>query len=533
MINKQKINYRQSILFLWNILKPHKKLYFLVSFFSLVFTGLGIMQARTTQLLIDSASSRDMRNILLSLFFYILLIILNPSLRYINDLAVAKLGAYTGRDLKKKVAKKILNAEYGKIIHKKTGDMMKTVNSDTGAVCNFLSNDLNSLFSKFAMAIGILIYIIYVNPLLALITFLYTPLGMFFTLSINKKMNELYPRRAKIDGEALSVVEQIFSSIPIVKSFMAERQTRKKIYNEYTQIYETDLKVSKWNSLLQTACSSTSMIPKIIFLSFGGFLCLKGNFTIGVLISVYDLLEYVIAPTVYFPFLLNGLNQSVVSMNRIQDLLDIPFQDDIEMHNTANPHISVDHLSFSYQDGVPVIDDVSFEHTGPEIIALCGKSGSGKTTLIDLISGLYKPDKGTIRMDGVLSVVSQDVYLFADSLLNNIRVLKPDASKEQVEQAIRMAAANGFIESLPKGLETWVGDGSFDFSGGQKQRISLARTILSDAQIWLLDEPTSAMDAETEKIILQTILEASKTKLIIVSAHRDSLIKLTDRRIDL
>ena len=525
MPKNKTFRYRIAISFLWQTIKPFKLLYFSASIISSFLVGIGLLQARTVQLLIDNAKGGSLQVILTSLIHFLLLIMVNVTLSFVSSLCVSRLAAKSGYNLKCKISDVLLHAKYGEIIKLQAGDTLQTVNSDTSIVCSFIGSDLIGLFSQFSMALGALVYVICVNPLLALVTFAYTPVGMFFTLSLNKKMNALYPIRADSEGRALSTVEQVLSSIPIIKSFMAEKQIREKVSIEYEAVYQTDMKISKWNALMQTACSSTSMIPRILYLIFAGYMVMNGHLSVGVLLSVFDLLSFIIGPTVYMPFLLNGLNRSTASMNRIAKLLALPQKklSEVQEH-CSNPSIKLNDISFSYTEGQSIISGLSFEFTGTGIIAISGKSGSGKTTLIDLIAGLYEPFKGNIETKGYISVVSQDTYLFDESIIENVRIAKLDATDDEVKHALALSGADNFAKDC---------NDFNDLSGGQKQRISLARTILSNAEIWLLDEPTSALDSETEDIILKTIKTFSKEKLILISAHRQSLISLAERRINL
>ena len=195
------------------------------------------------------------------------------------------------------------------------------------------------------------------------------------------------------------------------------------------------------------------------------------------------------------------------------------------------PCIDIQGISFAYREGRRLFRNFSFFQDEPGITVICGPSGSGKTTLLDLISGLYRPECGHISVNGEISAVLQDTFLFSGSLLENVRLAKPDASDEEVTDALKKAGAYDFARTLPEGLHTNLGDGGQSLSGGQRQRIGLARTILQDSPIWLLDEPTSALDPETEQIILDVIEQERTKKIIIISAHRQSLIALADRKV--
>ena len=208
------------------------------------------------------------------------------------------------------------------------------------------------------MVLGAFIYLLFVNPLLALATFAYTPIGMFFTLSLNHKMNKLYPLNADYKGEALSVVEQALSQIPVIKSFMMEKQVTKRIHEQFNNVYKTEMKISIWNALLQTACSSTARVPQILFIFFAGYMVMKGNLTIGAFVAFFDLIILIIGPTVYFPFLLNGLNNSIASINRIKSLENIPQNGSIEKVMSSNtPEINMSNICFGYSDDNLILQD--------------------------------------------------------------------------------------------------------------------------------------------------------------------------------
>lgn len=533
MSQNTELNYKSALLYLSKFILPHKKWYLTASIISLVLVGTGLLNARVTQLLVDSSISGEKTKIFVSLISFILIITINITLNYISGVCVSKLSANASMDLKRHISKLLLNAKYGEIIKLKSGNVLSSVNSDTGAICDFIAGDLIGLFSQFTMALGSIIYLVSINPLLAVITFAYTPIGMFFTLSLNSKMNRLYSINVDYKGEALSVVEQALLQIPIIKSFGTEERIKKKIFKQFDAVYHTEMRISKWNSLLQTACSSTSYIPRIVYMIFSGYMVMRGKLTTGTYIAVFDLLTYIIAPSVYFPFLFNGLNKSIASMNRIKRLEDIPQVQNLEKDMISNiPLININNVSFGYSDNKTVIQGFSLLHKGTGIIAICGESGFGKTTLLDLIAGLYIPNSGSIEVGGGVSVVSQDTFIFS-ALLENVKLANRTASDTEIIHALKMAGADEFAKALPNGYNTMIGDGYADLSGGQKQRISFARTILSNCSIWLLDEPTSALDSQTENIIIDVLRRMSKEKLIIICAHRKSLTDIADRIITL
>lgn len=531
-------NYKSAFAYLFKFINPHIKLYFIATIIALVLVGINLCQTKVTAELIDSSIAGDKGKILVMFYLSSSIIVVNFILKYINGITTTKLAANVSKDLKNNLCRILLNAEYKDLIKRKTGDILSSMNSDIGIVHNFISGNFTELFAQFVMAFGAFSYLLFVNPILCLVTFCYTPIGMYFTMTLNKKMNVLYPKAADENGEAISVLEQAFSCIPLIKSFVMEKRMKQRIFVKLKKAYGVQMKISVWHALMQTACSSTSYIPRIIFMLYAGNLVMSGNITVGMFIAVYDLLNYIIGPSVYFPFLLNGLNQSMASMNRLKKLDEITLTEnfnnkiiskDPALNNEVIPSINVDSISFEYEKGYKIINNFSVKHKGTGIIAICGESGCGKTTLFDLIYGLYSPNNGLISTNGGVAVVSQEAHLFQDTVMENIRVAHNKSTDEEVRIAAEKAGADGFIKNLPKGYETLLGDGNTELSGGQKQRISLARIMLQDSKIWILDEPTSALDSETEGLILDVLKKVSKEKLILISAHKQSVIDVADK----
>lgn len=571
MQKNNKLQYKSAFTFLTELIKPHKKWYLLASLASIVLAVSELIHAKLSQLLIESSILGKINLIVISIFSFSIILILHAFFEYIKMLCSAKLSTSAGKNLKQKICHILLYAKYKDMANVQAGDILKTVNVDTENVCSFLEGSLIDLFSQLIMAFSALIYLLYINPRLAVVTFIYTPIGMFFTLTLNKKMKSLYIIEENKSGKALSFIEQLISQIPVIKSFVMEKQLRIRLYNMYRDIGNVQKDISVWNALMQPACSSTSYIPRIVYLIYAGKLVIENNMSIGTLIAVFELLNFIIGPTVYFPFLLNSFNKSIASINRIEKIYSMNLEEVkscensklcvnsiIEKHknldNNIKSNILLDkskynqnidiiksginkiellNVNFSYDDNTKIIKSLSFSHEGNGIIALCGKSGSGKTTLIDLLSGLYNQNSGEIKLSSPCSVVTQDSYIFMDTLFKNIHMAKPSAASDEVISSIQLAGLDVLVEKLEFGHNSMIGDGVRALSGGEKQRVSLARAILSDAPIWLLDEPTSSLDIETEKIIIDVIKKKSCNHLIIIAAHRQSLIDIADRRIEL
>lgn len=531
MNNSKKQSLFRAVRTVWEMIRPYKKLYFLSSGISVMLVFVTLLQARLTQALIDHISAGKISRFAATVIGFFLIVGVASLLDYFRQVMVSKMAAGAVRDLKCSISEALLRADYAELTKERSGDAMSTVNHDIGIVGNFLKKDMTSLFSQFSMAVGTFIYMLWVKPELALISFIYMPFGVWLLFCANRKIEPFYAAMSDEEGKSLSVVEQVLTQIPVIKSFLMEKRTQEKIYESYRQVCCVQTKAVSWGMLIPFLATAALQIPRITYLGVGGYFVIQGSLSVGAMVAMLDLLAFIIRPVESLPWLAKGLNETMAAAGRVRRLLDIPASQMPETAEKGKPSIDIRGLRFGYSGEKVLFDGFSFRQDKPGITVLCGGSGSGKTTLLDLIEGLYKPERGSITVSGEISVVTQDTYLFSESLLGNVRLARENATREEVEEALEQAGAAGFIAELPEGLDTVLGDGSLTLSGGQRQRIGLARTILQDSPIWLLDEPTSALDPETEKIIIDVIKARSAEKIILISAHRDSLIALADRKV--
>ena len=589
--------------FLREIIWPQRMWFLCVSLLILCLTGSNLIQAKMIQTLIDSTIARQFVEMKTTCVVLAVLILMNITLSYIKCLCNARFTIGTCQNLKTSLVERILTSRYQRILKCSVGDLLKTVNHDVDRVCAFFGESLASLLSQVVMLVAAYFYLVFTQPLLAIITFLYTPIGMVITYRLNQKKGISYPKIADLGGVTLSVFEQMIIQIPVIRAFAMEKIREEKLSKAYHEIYQYEKKVANYNAYLQTACSMVSQLPRMLYLIVAIPLVLKNRISLGTMVALYEVLNYVVGPTVYFPFLLDGLLQARASAIRIEQLNETLTEQGEELHKVeknvkienrevkikkkevnrktgeeeeenrdtnlknveveeknrevklkkreieeekraprdakevneihAAPYINLEQVSFCYEDEREVISKLTFLQKTPGITVLTGSSGTGKTTLLDLIAGLIQPVSGTLSVQGKVFTMTQDTFLFTGTVLENLQLGNQTASKEEIVEAAKQVGAHEFISMLPQGYDTMLGDGAFELSGGQKQRISLARMLVSGADIILLDEPTSSLDEDTEKQVLKTIQQLAIDKIILVCAHRSSLIQIADRRIQL
>lgn len=530
---------------LYKITVPHKKWLVSCLLLSVASAAAALVLTSFTQQLVTEAVGGDLTPSTALLF--VLVVVASALFGGLSGMASGRLGAYTGRDIKRDVAAKLMNADYRTVQATSSGDAISIMNSDCKQISAFLSSDMFSLVTQLLTAGCAFGYLLMLHPWLGLVTFAYTPIGMFLAGRINRRMNALYPISSEQKGEALTAVEQALASLPVIKSFAMERRMTAKLDVTFERLYETDRRIKFWDALLQPACLSVANTPNLVFMIVGGFLAVEGRLGLGEFIAMTQLLSYIIPPTVMLPFMLNNLNRSAASLQRIHNVLNLPVEEDkteppASEPDRGHPSIAVENLAFAFHPAAAVLQGVSFTVQGPGMTAIVGGSGSGKTTLLSLLSGLYRPDQGSIRMNGQetshlsqsslspwFSVVPQDIHLFSASILDNLRVGRDDAKDGELVAAAKAAGVYEFAIQKEQGLDTLIGDGGSAMSGGQAQKLGLARAYLKNAPIWLLDEPTSALDGTSEERLHKLLSEIAATRTVFVAAHRVSTIRLADR----
>lgn len=531
---------------LYNLTSPHKKWVVSCMLLSVASAAAALVLTYFTKQLVTQAVGSDLSSS--TVWLFVLVVVASALIGGLSGMASGRLGAYTGRDMKRDVAAKLMKADYRTVQATSSGDAISIMNSDCKQISAFLSSDLFSLFTQILTAVCAFGYLLMLHPWLGLMTFAYTPIGMFLASRINRRMSDLYPIASERKGEALTAVEQALTSLPVIKSFAMERRMMAKLDVAFERLYETDKRIEFWDALLQPACLSVANTPNLVFMIVGGLLALSGQLGLGEFIAMTQLLGYIIPPTVMMPFMLNNLNRSAASLRRIQSVLHLAVAEDNTDLRSVEPQrgsasITVENLSFAFHPAAAaVLQGISFTVQGPGMTAIVGGSGSGKTTLLSLLSGLYRPDHGSIRINGQdtshlsqsslspwFSVVPQDIHLFSATMLDNLRVGKADAEDDELVAAAKATGVYDFAVHKEQGLDAFIGDGGSAISGGQAQKLGLARAYLKNAPIWLLDEPTSALDGASEERLHKLLCEIAATRTVFVAAHRVATIRLADR----
>ncbi len=425
------------------------------------------------------------------------------------------------------------------------GDLMSRVTNDTEAINRVLSNGMTQLISSVLQLVGILIAMFVLNWQLALGSLLVLPLVMLVTATIASRSRGAFRDVQHNLGELNAYAEENIAGVRVVRSFARETETIEQFNTVNAKNREAGIRSEKIVALLMPLITVMSTMATAVIAGLGGWLALHDLISVGVIVSFVSYIQQFFQPLRQLSQLYNQLQSGLAGAERIFKVLDAPPTVDDKpgapMLADITGRVDFEHVSFAYEDDKPVLSDINLTAYPGQTIALVGPTGAGKTTIINLLSRFYDVNEGTIRVDGVdirdikqdslrrqLGIVLQDTYLFSGTVMDNIRYGRLDATDEEVIQAAKLANADQFIFRLPQGYNTEVSEQGNNFSQGQRQLLAIARAVLADPAILILDEATSSVDTRTEMHIQDALLRLMEGRTAFVIAHRLSTIQNAD-----
>jgi ATP-binding cassette subfamily B protein len=426
-----------------------------------------------------------------------------------------------------------------------TGQLMANANTDIQQIQNVVLLIPLTIASILTM-VAVVVVLVLRSPGLALFALVSLP---FLNVAAARFTRRMFPVGLSLQQELADlsgVVEESVTGIRVVKGFGAEGLQEANLRHEADDVYDRSIQQARLRANFLPLIDLLPTLGLVGILWYGGHQVLEGNLTIGNIVEANFYVLMLIWPLRMVGMLLGQLSRAAASAGRIHNVLATDTE--IEDAPDARPlpdgpgQVRFERVTFEYGKGRPVLRELDLEVRGGEAIALVGATASGKTTVARLIPRFYDVDVGAVRIDGAdvrathlrdvrraVGIVFEDTFLFSDSVRNNIAFAHPDASHEQVVRAARLAGAEEFIEELPDGYDTVVGEHGFSLSGGQRQRIAIARAVLADPRILILDDATSSVDPSKEHEIRSALGEVMRGRTTIIIAHRPATIALADR----
>ena len=458
--------------------------------------------------------------------------------------ASASLGSRIAADLREALFKKVQDLPLEFINERRPGELLNRITQDTRFISDFMADVFCNLFAVFFIFIWDIIFMMILNIKLALLIFILVPIVSFFMISLRKTINRIFHLQFKKNDDVASDLQDVVSGMREVKSYGKEEEesNRFKIFSD--EFAEIQMRNERFWGMFDFVMSFLMGMGVVIVVYFGGSDVFAGKMSAG---ELYQFISYTLLLFQYVGWLgrlPREVSRLTSCLERIYDVLAQEVPDTSKAVNNIDikGEVTFEHATFGYKSYQPVLEDINAVIKPGEMIGIVGASGTGKSTLINLLMGLYKIDDGRLLIDGMdlneishdsyhsqLGVVLQETFLFSGTVLDNIRFSKPDASIQEIIRAAKLANAHDFISKLPDGYNTYVGEKGHSLSGGERQRIAIARAILPDPRLLILDEATASLDTESEFMIQKALDRLTSGKTTFAIAHRLSTLKNADR----
>lgn len=475
----------------------------------------------------------------------LLLYLLRVLFRFLSNYLAHKAAWHLVGDLRSRLYDKLQSLDLGFFHDKQTGDLMSRVVNDTRDFELLYAHMIPEMLTNIVTFLGVLIILLTINWRLALITCCPIPLILLSGVIFAKKVRPFFKASQKCMGELNAQLQDSLSGLHEIQSFGQEVYESGRIHTKNFEQVKAMLRALHASAIFHPCVEFLSSAGTILVVFFGGLLAYKGQLSVEDIVAFVLYLSLFYAPVSGLANLLENLQQSLAGAERVALILDTPSAisnaDNAEDIGTVAGSITFENVSFHYSNKIPVLKNVSFSCAPGMMVALVGPTGVGKTTATQLISRFYDPTSGRILIDGKdiknvtleslrrnISPVLQDTFLFNGTIAENIGYAKPTATIEEIKDAAIAANIHEDILNMPDGYETKVGERGLRLSGGQKQRVSIARAILRQSPIIVLDEATASVDVQTEKQIQKAIKNITGKRTIIAIAHRLSTIKDAD-----
>lgn len=463
-----------------------------------------------------------------------------------NGILMAKVTQKLVRHIRSEFFSKLKNISLKFFDTRSHGDTMSRITNDVDNISSTVAQTTTQLISGVFSIVGSLIMMLVLSPLLTLVALITIPLVFILTKTIASHSRRYFLGQQQMLGALNGVIEENIIGLKMVKSFNRQQKVLSDFKNVNNELCSYSTKAQIWSGFMMPFMNVINNLSFTFIASAGGILSVKGMISVGMVVSFLTYSKQFGQPLNNIAGMFNTIQSALAGAERIFEIFDEDEEvgdkeKSIELKNITGK-VEFKNVSFSYDAKTPVLKDIKFEVNPGEVVALVGETGAGKTTIVNLLTRFYEIDEGEILIDDInitnvtrrslrscFSVVLQDTCLFSGTISDNIKYSKPDATDDEIKDAAKMAHADEFISRLPKGYNTLVTGSTDNLSQGQRQLLAIARAILCDARILILDEATSSVDTKTEKEIQQALIELMKNRTSFLIAHRLSTIRDADK----
>lgn len=537
---------------LWKLTKEatrYKGLYILAILSTLLLTGVNLaapkLLSEMTGIVGSGMNDEKLNHIVTLSVLLLLLYLLRIVFRFLSNYLAHKAAWYLVGDLRDRMYCKLQSLDLGFFHDKQTGDLMSRIVNDTRDFELLYAHMIPDMITNIMTFGGVLTILLVINWKLALITCCPIPLILISGVIFSKKVRPFFKASQKIMGKLNAKLQDNLSGLHEIQSFGQEAQEAALVSDNNFEQVRAMLRALKASALFHPSVEFVSSIGTVLVVSVGGYLAYLGQLSVEDIVAFVLYLSLFYTPISGLATWLENLQQSLAGAERVTLILDTPSaiqnKEGAKTLENVSGEITFENVSFHYSNKVPVLKNISFTCKPGMMVALVGPTGVGKTTITQLISRFYDPVQGQILVDGNnlkdvtleslrknISPVLQDTFLFNGTIAENIGYAKPDATLDEIMSAAKAANIHEDILHMPDSYETQVGERGLRLSGGQKQRIAIARAILRQSPIIILDEATASVDVETERQIQSAINNMAGKRTIIAIAHRLSTIRNAD-----
>jgi subfamily B ATP-binding cassette protein MsbA len=515
-----------------------------------IYTGIGdIKQFGTDYMYYQISALTKDNSIQVALLFVVLMVIttflLKNIFNYLASHHIMHLKNGVLRDLRKSMYNKIIELPISFYSEKRKGDIMARMLGDVNEVQNSFFSILELVVKEPLTIIFALATMFIISTKLTLFVLIFMPISGWIISKLAKNLRAQSLQAQKESGLLISIVDETLGGLKVIKSYNAEPNFKSRFHDSVTRLLNLTNSIGSRNNLATPLSEFLGVTTIAVLLFYGGNLVLIEKTLDGSAFIVYLTLAFnILTPAKAISKASYSVKNGLAAAERVFEVLEveneITSKENAIVKNTFESDITIKNINFKYEDE-NVLKDFSFQVKKGQTIALVGQSGSGKSTIANLLTRFYDVNEGTISIDGIniqdlnlqslrglMGLVTQDSILFNDTIKANISLGKPDATDDEIIEALKIANAYEFVKELPKGIHTNIGDSGNKLSGGQKQRLSIARAVLKNPPIMILDEATSALDTESEKFVQIALENMMQNRTSIVIAHRLSTIQKAD-----